>query len=126
VDMTFVDLPGANMDESSALEEIRKTCSNFPRTQVHLVLNGAYETSLLLAQVRAFSRLPITDIIVAHLDEELRWAKLINLVWRTDYPLAWLAAGQNVPGGFLDARPRHLLPRPGAIKTHASALSRTA
>jgi flagellar biosynthesis GTPase FlhF len=126
VDVTFIDLPGANLDDPSALEELRRKCAAFPGAQVHLVLNGAYETALLLAQVNAISALPVTDIIVAHLDEELRWGKLLNLLWRTDLPLAWFAAGQNVPGGLLEAKPGHLLPRMRSYKSHASVLSNAA
>lgn len=122
-DVTFIDLPGTNANDSAALEDLRRQCARFPGAQVHLVLNGAYESSLLLAQVRAISSLPISDLIVAHLDEEVRWGKLINLLWSTDFPLGWLAAGQNVPGSLLEARPRHLLPRPVSHKTEGSGFS---
>jgi hypothetical protein len=44
-----------------------------PPSQIHLILNAAYEVPLLLAQVRAFSSLPITDLSFTHLDEENRW-----------------------------------------------------
>ncbi|MDB6034828.1 MAG: hypothetical protein JWM16_5166 [Verrucomicrobiales bacterium] len=126
VDVTFIDFPGVNLEDPSALEDLRRKCASFPGAHVHLVLNGAYETSLLLVQVRAISSLPLTDIIVTHLDEELRWGKLMNLLWRTDYPLAWFAAGQNVPGGLLEARPGLLLPRMRSTKSHASVLSAAA
>lgn len=125
-DVTFVDLPGLSMDEPAALADLHKQCAAFPGAQIHLVLNGAYETSLLLGQAAAFSRFKPSSLIVSHLDEELRWAKLINFLFRTDLPLSWLGAGQNVPGGLLDARPRHLLPRGLARKSGASVLSQAA
>ena len=82
----------------------------FRPARVHLVLNAAYTTSLLLSQVRAFSRLPVSDLILTHLDEETAWGKLWNLVVGTNYSLRFLSAGQNVPGRFSPATPEQLSP----------------
>ena len=103
-DMAFVDLPGA-----SAAGEVMDCFAQWPTAQVHLVLNAAYETSVMLAQVRAFSALPIADLIVTHLDEETRWGKLWNLVLGTNCAIRFLGAGQNIPGEFQDATPEKLL-----------------
>jgi flagellar biosynthesis GTPase FlhF len=88
----------------------------FSAAHVHLVLNAAYESAQLLAQTRAFAALPVTDLIVTHLDEETRWGKLWNLVLGTDYPIRYLAAGQNIPGGFTEASAEHLLARHFPVK----------
>lgn len=74
-----------------------------PGAQVHLVLNAAYETAVLLAQVRAFAAWPVTDLIVTHLDEESRWLKLWNLVLGTNFPIRYLSRGQSIPGDFFPA-----------------------
>jgi len=52
---------------------------------------------------RAFSQLPITNIIMTHLDEEPKWGKLWNLVLGTNYSIGHLSAGQNIPGEFVSA-----------------------
>jgi flagellar biosynthesis GTPase FlhF len=80
------------------------------------VLNAAYETSLLLAQVRAFSTLPISDLIMTHLDEESRWGKLWNLALGSGYAIRFLSAGQNIPGEFFDATAERLLARDFPLK----------
>ena len=72
------------------------------------MLNGAYEVPVLLAQIRAFSSLPLNGLMVTHLDEETRWAKLWNLVVSGPLALRFLSAGQNIPGEFLDASPDRL------------------
>ncbi len=99
-DVLFVDLPGVNHSDANAVAQLAQRIAALPDAQVHLVVNGAYETSLLLAQVRAFSRLPITDVIVSHLDEEPRWGKVWNLVLGTSCPVRYLSSGQNIPGDF--------------------------
>jgi flagellar biosynthesis protein FlhF len=114
--MLFIDLPGVNPADPVALATLAAQISQVPNAQVHLVLNGAYETSLLLAQVRAFAALPIADLIVTHLDEELRWGKLWNLVFGTNCRLRFLSAGQNIPGDFVEATPDRILERQFARK----------
>ncbi len=107
----FIDLPGVNPADANAISQLERQLSLFPHAQVHLVLNGAYETGLLLAQARAFEALGAGDVIVTHLDEESRWGKLWNLVLGTNCSVRWLSAGQNIPGEFLPATSSAILAR---------------
>ncbi len=104
----FVDLGGADFRDRESLDALAGTLARLPGACVHLVLNAAYTVPLLLAQVRAFSSLPIDDLVLTHLDEELAWGKLWNLVLGTNCPLHRLGAGQNIPGRFSVAHPEQL------------------
>lgn len=117
----FVDLPGVNPHDDNAMQQLRHRLSTLPGAQVHLVLNAAYETSVLLAQARAFAALPIDDLIVTHLDEEPRWGKLWNLTLGTNCTLRFLAAGQNIPGDFVAASPEEIFNRQFPRKQRAFA-----
>lgn len=105
----FVDLPGVEARDAGALESLRQQLSLWPHAQVHLVLNVAYDTQLLLVQARAWTSLPVTDLVLTHLDEEPRHGKLWNLVLGTKFALRFLGAGQNVPGDFRPANADALL-----------------
>jgi flagellar biosynthesis protein FlhF len=120
-EVLFVDLPGVNPGDAAAVAELARRVAELPEPQVHLVLNAAYETPLLLAQVRAFAGLPCHDVIVTHLDEESRWGKLWNLVLGTNCTLRFLSAGQNVPGDFAPATPERILARQFPRKTAGMA-----
>lgn len=120
-DVLFVDLPGVNHSDANALAQLAQRIATLPDAQVHLVVNGAYETSLLLAQVRAFSKLPITDLIVTHLDEESRWGKVWNLALGTNCPVRHLSSGQNIPGDFIAATAEQLFSRQFPRKTRETA-----
>ena len=98
----FIDLPGVDFHSESALGELAERAATMGAL-VHLVLNAAYDTSLLLEQVRAFSSLPITDLILTHLDEEHREEKLRDFAGRIAHPIGYLSAGQSVPGTFREA-----------------------
>jgi flagellar biosynthesis protein FlhF len=110
-DVLFVDLPGVNHSDANAVAQLARRIATLPDAQVHVVVNGAYETSLLLAQVRAFSKLPITDVIVTHLDEESRWGKVWNLTLGTNCPVRHLSSGQNIPGDFVAASAEQIFSR---------------
>lgn len=110
-DILFVDFPGVDWNDLAALHDLQERVSALPSPQVHLVLNAAYDAQLSLAQVRAFSSLPITDLIFTHVDEEPRWGKLWNFVLGTKYPARFLSGGQNIPGDFLSATAARILDR---------------
>lgn len=121
-DIGFIDLPGVDWRDRGALQELGRVVESFGPVSVHLVLNGAYESDTLLAQARAFGALPVVDMIVTHLDEELRWSKLWNLVLGTNLPIGFFGAGQNLPGLFERATGRKLFARPGTRSGAGKAL----
>ncbi|MGE3310455.1 MAG: hypothetical protein AB7O66_10830 [Limisphaerales bacterium] len=107
----FVDLPGTDWRDAGALKRLADQVSALGRVRVHLVLNGAYDVALMMAQVRAFEGLPVEDLVLTHLDEESRWGKFWNLILGTNYSVRFLSAGQNVPGDFHAATAERLLTR---------------
>ena len=75
------------------------------------MLNAAYESALLMAQIRGFAPLQPDDWMATHLDEEPRWGKLWNGIMGTNCPLSWMGIGQNIPGMFHRADPVRVLNR---------------
>jgi flagellar biosynthesis protein FlhF len=110
-DLSFIDLPGVDWRSPAALRELRRQVESFSPARVHLVLNAAYEVPLLLGQARAFSTLPVDDLILTHLDEETRWGKIWNVTLGTNVPVRYLSAAQNVPGEFFPATAEKILQR---------------
>lgn len=110
-EMKFVDVPGVNWSDSAAIADLALQLAAFPRCQVHLVLNLAYELPLLLKQLRAFASVPVNDLIFTHLDEEPRWGKIWNFVLGTNYCVSFCGAGQNVPGDFFVASAAKIISR---------------
>jgi flagellar biosynthesis protein FlhF len=99
----FVDLPGTATQDATALWELGAWV-RASGAQAHLVLNGAYDAAQLLRQAAAFRAvMPVSDLMVTHLDEEARWGKLWNLMLGMDCPVRFLATGQNIPGDFVEA-----------------------
>jgi len=106
----FIDLPGVPLGDDKGLKALQPVIRAFGVPEIHLVLNGAYEAGHLLEQVRFFSQIGITDLVISHLDEESRWGKVWNLVLGTNFAVRYLSSGQNIPGGLQSATPELLLP----------------
>ncbi|MGD0813032.1 MAG: hypothetical protein ABSA83_05470 [Verrucomicrobiota bacterium] len=110
-DIGFIDLPGVDWRKPAAMQEQAGLIKEFGPTRIHLVLNGAYDISILLAQYRAFAVLPIEDLVVTHLDEENCWGKIWNLVLGTNCSIRHFSAGQNIPGDLCEASARMIFAR---------------
>ena len=110
-DLMFVDLPGVDAQDATALESLREQLAGLPQPHVHLVLNAACETPILFEQIRAFTPLAPEDVIFTHLDEVPQRVKLWNFVLGTNLPLGFLSAGQKIPGDFCRADSVSLFPR---------------
>jgi flagellar biosynthesis protein FlhF len=109
-ELRLIDLPGFDPRDAGVMREMRERLRVWGNPVVHVVLNAAYETKLLLEQARAFGDWPGADLIFTHLDEQPEWGKLWNFVLGTKCPLGFLCAGQEVPGTFLEADPGRLWP----------------
>jgi flagellar biosynthesis protein FlhF len=110
-DIGFIDLPGVDWRNPLAIRELSAQLIRLGSPHIHLVLNGAYDIKVLLAQMRAFSVLPLEDLILSHLDEEAHWGKLWNLTLGAGLPIRHLSAGQNIPGDFWEASADRILAR---------------
>jgi flagellar biosynthesis GTPase FlhF len=102
-ELLLVDLPGVQPDDSNALGDLTDQLSRLPNPRVHLVLNAAYETTILVEQFRAFARFRPEDLSFSHLDEEKRPGKLMDFLMGTNCSLRFLSTGQKVPGDFIQA-----------------------
>lgn len=109
-DYLFVDLPGVEMHDTHSLNTLRQQLTLLPNPQVHLVLNAAYDTTILFEQFNAFAGFQPEDLIFTHLDEECHRVKLWNFVLGTNCSLSFLSGGQKIPGEFHQADSLLLFP----------------
>lgn len=111
IDLQFVDIPGIEIHNLGALTAARDQLSDLPHPHIHLVLNAAYDNSILFEQFEAFEPFAPEDVIFTHLDEEQRRVKLWNFVLSANCPVSFLGAGQIIPGEFRRADPAQLFPQ---------------
>jgi flagellar biosynthesis GTPase FlhF len=100
VDLLLVDLPGVQSGDADAMRNLSDQLAVLPSPRVHLVLNAAYEISILSEQFHAFAQLQPEDVSFCHLDEERRQGKLLDFILGTNCSLRFLSTGQKIPGDF--------------------------
>jgi flagellar biosynthesis protein FlhF len=105
-DLLLIDLPGVQPSDLDAMQALNVALAALPSPRVHLVLNAAYETSILLQQFRAFSRFQPEDLSFTHLDEEKDQTKLLDFIMGTNCCLRFLSTGQKIPGDLVVADSR--------------------
>jgi flagellar biosynthesis protein FlhF len=120
-DIGMMDLPGVDWRDARAVRELTTQLIGHGSPHLHLVLNGAYDTDVMLAQARAFAGLPLEDAIITHLDEEPHWGKIWNLALGAGLTIRFLSAGGTIPGDFLEAGSELLLARQFPPATAAAA-----
>ena len=103
--LRFIDLPGVSANDREARRALVDQVNDFAQSEIYLVLNASYDLGLLLSHARFFSVLPLSGLVLTHLDEETRWSKCWNLVLATQLPILYLSGGQNIPGDFQPALP---------------------
>jgi flagellar biosynthesis protein FlhF len=110
-DLQLVDIPGIEIRNRDAMSALREQLLTLQQPHIHLVLNAAYESSILLEQFHTFAPFAPEDIVFTHLDEEYRRVKLWNFVLGTKCPISFLGAGKKIPGEFRRAEPALLFPQ---------------
>jgi flagellar biosynthesis GTPase FlhF len=104
----FIDFPGIAVNETEAIAAMAVQIDELQPAEVYLVLNAAYDLTHLMAHIRAFRGLPLTGLILSHVDEENRWSKFWNLLLSSSLPVLYFSGGQNIPGHFAPAFPQSL------------------
>lgn len=106
--LRLVDFPGVSADQPDSLEALARQVNDLGETEIHLVLNAAYDLGLLLRQAKAFSLLRLSGVILTHVDETERWSKVWNIMLAMQLPITYLSGGQDIPGDFHPAIPESL------------------
>ena len=104
----FIDVPGVMPGDTQGMKFLVTLANRIQPAECLLVLNSAYELKHLIGLVRSFGDLPINGLIMTHLDEETGWSKLWNLSLAVDMPILYCTGGQEMPGDFVETRPRDL------------------
>lgn len=106
-DLCLIDLPGVAADDAEGLRALKDQLTSLPAPRIHLVLNAAYDSIVLIEQFRAFSSFQPEDLSFCHLDEERRQGKLTDFLLGTNCCVRFLSTGQKIPGDFVLADEMH-------------------
>lgn len=98
MDVVLVDTAGRSPSSDEQLEELKKFVAQSQPDEIHLVLSATTKYFDMIRIIERFgAAVPINRMIFTKLDETRFYGAFVNLMNNFQIPLAYYAAGQNVP-----------------------------
>ena len=94
----YIDLPGFSLWADDDVAEIRTAINPLFTTARAVVINAAYEPSLVRRCFTVAEKLDCTHVVFTHVDELQYWGKLWDPLLRSGLTPLFLGTGQNIAG----------------------------
>jgi flagellar biosynthesis protein FlhF len=94
----YIDLPGFSLWAADELNEIRSALAPLFTTSRAIVINAAYDPSLIRRCFEVGAQLDCTHVVFTHLDELQHWGKMWDFLLRSGLTPLFLSTGQNIAG----------------------------
>lgn len=94
----YIDLPGFSLWADEDVAEIRSAINPLFTTARAVVINAAYEPSLVRRCFTVAEKLDCTHVVFTHVDELQYWGKLWDPLLRSGLTPLFLGTGQNIAG----------------------------
>ncbi len=94
----YIDLPGFGLWAEDELADIRTALGPLHTTSRAIVINAAYDPSLIRRCFEVGARLDCTHVVFTHLDELQHWGKMWDFLLRSGLTPLFLSTGQNIAG----------------------------
>ncbi|BAS27518.1 flagellar biosynthesis protein FlhF [Limnochorda pilosa] len=103
--LILVDTAGRSPQDLMRLQELRSYLRMLPEPEVYLVLSATVRFADMARAAERFEPLGYRHLIVTKMDEATAPGMVLNAVFQTGRPLAYLSTGQDVPDDFEAADP---------------------
>ena len=94
----YIDLPGFSLWDDDSATDVETALSPLFTTSRVIVINAAYENSVIRRCFEVGARLKCTHLVFSHLDEVPNWGKLWEFLFRSGLTPLFLSTGQNIAG----------------------------
>ncbi|MCX8061222.1 MAG: hypothetical protein N3D16_01430 [Anaerolineales bacterium] len=95
-DLILVDTPARNPYKAHEIIELGEMLTVAPQKVTFLVLSASAKEVDLRQAVAAFSPLIINAFVFTKLDETRQYGSLVNLLWKSKIPIAYLCDGEQI------------------------------
>lgn len=98
----YIDVPGYSIDDRGELERVRRALDQVDASSRILVMNGAYEASVLHRFLETGDYLGAQFQVISHVDELVSFGKLWENLFDTRRHLMFFSTGQNVASDMIE------------------------
>ena len=120
----FIDVPGLLTNSAEETQELITALGPLFTTSRIMVINAAYESTLIKRSYEFAERAGCTHVVFTHLDELTHWGKLWDFLLGSHLTPLFLSTGPNIAGDFeenvFDAVLARTFPEGGAIAAENS------
>jgi flagellar biosynthesis protein FlhF len=110
-ELIYLDFPGYSCRDLREQERLLSVLDRLAFTTRVIVVNAAYEESVLDRSLESAQRLGVTHQVLTHVDELTQSAKLWSFLLDPERSLLFISNGQNVAGDRIDDVMGYLLER---------------
>jgi flagellar biosynthesis protein FlhF len=103
-----VDTAGRGPNDSSHVAHLRETFRRIPSLEVHLVLGATTRDHEMEAAAKSFYNVPFHRILFTKVDEGITLGSMLNLAWKVNCPISYIAMGQRIPEDLESATPERI------------------
>lgn len=106
-DLIFIDTYGRSPWNTGKVLELKSFLNVLDEPhEDYLVLNASLKNRDLMKTASEFNRVGFTKIVFTRIDETETHGSILNLVYNTGVPVAYLAGGQKIPDDISEASPK--------------------
>jgi flagellar biosynthesis GTPase FlhF len=123
-DLILIDTPGFGLDEADCATVWAGFWRAHPAIETHLVLNAQAGTADLMGAVQRWAPFQPSRLAFTRLDETANLGSVLAVAARTQLPMSFYSAGQQVPESLYEADAASILRRIGEGMRKAQAAAR--
>jgi flagellar biosynthesis protein FlhF len=108
-DLILIDTPGFSQKNSDQIKELLAHFEKLNAIQIQLVLAAPTKEKDLMDTIKSLEAVGTKRLVFTKLDETNTVGNLLNVLIRTNIPLSYITAGQQVPDDIRPASIAHLV-----------------
>lgn len=107
-DLIFIDTAGRSHKNKETIEELKSFLGSIESADIYLVLSITTKYEDLISIINAYAEFTKFKIIFTKLDETSCLGSILNIRKNTDFEIAYVSVGQNVPDDIEVIKPEKI------------------
>lgn len=103
-----VDTAGRSPSDAAHTAHLRETFRRVPSLEVHLVLGTTTRDHEMEVAAKGFYEVPFHRVLFTKVDEGITFGSMLNLAWKVNCPISYVAMGQRIPEDMEAATPEKI------------------
>jgi flagellar biosynthesis protein FlhF len=108
-DLIFIDTTGRSIKNVMQLSELKLYLDNIRPDKTYLTMSMTTKYNDMLGILEGFSSINYDSIVLTKFDETTTYGSIVNIAYKTNTPISYIATGQSVPNDIERATTERLV-----------------